>query len=225
MYKALMIEDQKEVRDFVKEYFNNREIEIIEAMNGYDALTLIDNRIHLVLLDIMMPGIDGYEVCQKIREKFDTPIIFISALSEDDNQLKAYELGGDDYITKPFKPSLLYAKAMALIKRSHHIVENKICFGKLVLNIDKHCLLVEENEKKLTDKEFKLLHYLLIHQGKVIPREKLLNDLWGYDYYGDGRAVDTYIRRLRKCLGQYSYYIQTIVKMGYLLEVPKDEKV
>lgn len=122
MYKALMIEDQKEVRDFVKEYFNDREIEIIEAMNGYDALRLIDNSIHLVLLDIMMPGIDGYEVCQKIRQKSDVPIIFISALSEDDNQLKAYELGGDDYITKPFKPSLLYAKAMALIKRVNHIV-------------------------------------------------------------------------------------------------------
>ena len=225
MYKALMVEDQKEVRDFVKAYFNDREIEIIEAMNGHDALELIDHSIHLVLLDVMMPGIDGYEVCQKIRAQYDVPIIFISALSEDDNQLKAYELGGDDYITKPFKPSLLYAKAMALIKRVHNIAENKIVFGKLMLNVDRHCLNIEGKEKRLTDKEFKLLKYLLDCQGKAVSREKLLNDLWGYDYYGDGRAVDTYIKRVRKCLGPYSYYIQTIVKTGYLLEVPDNEKV
>lgn len=224
MYKALMVEDQKEVRDFVKEYFNVREIEIIEAMNGYDALALIDNSFHLVLLDIMMPGINGYEVCQIIRKQWNVPIIFISALSEDENQLKAYELGADDYITKPFKPSLLYAKSMALIKRVNNIVENKIYFGKLVLNMDKHCLIIDKDERKLTDKEYKLLKYLLEHRGKVIPREKLLNDLWGYDYYGDGRAVDTYIRRLRKCLGEYSYYIRTVVKVGYLLEVKENEK-
>lgn len=225
MYKALMVEDQKEVRDFVKEYFQSKEIEIVEAMNGHEALAMIDHSIHLVLLDIMMPGIDGYEVCQKIRAQYNVPIIFISALSEDDQQLRAYELGADDYITKPFKPSLLYAKSMALIKRVNQIVEDKIVFGKLILNINKHCLIIDGQEKKLTDKEFKLLQYLLKYQGKVISREKLLDDLWGYDYYGDGRAVDTYIKRLRKCLGLYSYYIKTIVKTGYLLEVPQDEKI
>lgn len=224
MYKALMVEDQKEVRHFVKAYFDEREIKIIEAMNGHEALKLIDETIHLVLLDVMMPGIDGYEVCKKIRAQYDVPIIFISALSEDDNQLKAYELGGDDYITKPFKPSLLYAKAMALIKRVNQIVDNKISFGNFILNIDKHCLYIDGKEQKLTDKEFKLLKYLLDHQGKVVSRERLLDDLWGYDYYVDGRAVDTYIKRVRKCLGIYAYYIQTIVKTGYLLEVPDDEK-
>lgn len=225
MFQVLMVEDQKEVRDFVKEYFHQREIHIVEAMNGYDAIELMDETIQLVLLDIMMPGIDGYEVCLKIREKYNVPIIFISALSQDHDQLKAYELGGDDYITKPFKPSLLYAKCMAIIKRSHHIVDNKISFGCFILDINKHVLLHQNIEKKLTDKEFKLLKYLLEHQGQAIPREKLLDDLWGYDYYGDGRAVDTYIRRLRKILGHYAYYIQTVVKTGYMLEVKPHENV
>lgn len=225
MFKVLMVEDQKEVRDFVKEYFQKREIQIIEAMNGYDAISFIDETIDLVLLDIMMPGIDGYEVCLQLRKKSQVPIIFISALSEDDNQLKAYELGGDDYITKPFKPSLLYAKCIAMIKRTNHIVENKMTFGKLILDINKRLLISQRKEKRLTDKEFQLLKYLLDHQGQVIPRGQLLDNLWGYDYYGDGRAVDTYIRRLRKKFGEYAFYIQTVVKTGYMLEVKDHEDI
>ena len=151
MFEVLMVEDQKEVRDFVKEYFQKREIQIIEAMNGYDAISFIDETIDLVLLDIMMPGIDGYEVCLQLRKKSQVPIIFISALSEDDNQLKAYELGGDDYITKPFKPSLLYAKCIAMIKRTNHIVENKMTFGKLILDINKRLLISQRKEKRLTE--------------------------------------------------------------------------
>ena len=225
MFKVLMVEDQKEVRDFVKEYFQKREIQIIEAMNGYDAISFIDETIDLVLLDIMMPGIDGYEVCLQLRKKSQVPIIFISALSEDDNQLKAYELGGDDYITKPFKPSLLYAKCIAMIKRTNHIVENKMTFGKLILDINKRLLISQRKEKRLTDKEFQLLKYLLDHQGQVIPRGQLLDNLWGYDYYGDGRTVDTYIRRLRKKFGEYAFYIQTVVKTGYMLEVKDHEDI
>lgn len=118
MYKALMIEDHKEVRDFVKEYFDHKEIEVIEAQNGYEGLAILDDTIDIILLDIMMPGIDGYEVCKQIRSQYNTLIVFISALSEDENQLKAYEYGADYYITKPFKPSLLYAKCLALLKRN-----------------------------------------------------------------------------------------------------------
>lgn len=216
MYKILMIEDHKEVRDFVKEYFMNKEIEIIEAQNGYEGLSLLDEVIDLVLLDIMMPGIDGYEVCKQIRNKYSTLIVFISALSEEENQLKAYEYGADDYMTKPFKPSLLYAKCLALLKRNNKIERHQIKSGKVILDLDKHLLVIDENKIILTDKEFKLLRYLMENQGIVLSREMILNALWGYDYYGDGRAVDTYIKRLRKRLGNYSYYIQTVVKTGYM---------
>lgn len=216
MYKALMIEDHKEVRDFVKEYFDHKEIEVIEAQNGYEGLALLNNTIDIVLLDIMMPGIDGYEVCKQIRNQHDTLIIFISALSEDENQLKAYEYGADDYITKPFKPSLLYAKCLALLKRNKKVEINQIKSGSVLLDLGKHILVIGEDDITLTDKEFKLLHYLMKNQGIVLSREKILDALWGYDYYGDGRAVDTYIKRLRKRLGKYSCYIQTVVKTGYM---------
>lgn len=216
MYKALMIEDHKEVRDFVKEYFDHKEIEVIEAQNGYEGLALLNNTIDIVLLDIMMPGIDGYEVCKQIRNQYDTIIIFISALSEDENQLKAYEYGADDYITKPFKPSLLYAKCLALLKRNKKVEINQIKSGSVLLDLGKHILVIGEDDITLTDKEFKLLHYLMKNQGIVLSREKILDALWGYDYYGDGRAVDTYIKRLRKRLGKYSCYIQTVVKTGYM---------
>lgn len=211
-----MIEDHKEVRDFVKEYFDYKEIEVIEAQNGYEGLAILDDTIDIILLDIMMPGIDGYEVCKQIRSQYNTLIVFISALSEDENQLKAYEYGADDYITKPFKPSLLYAKCLTLLKRNKKIKTNQLQSGKVILDLDKHILVIEENDIVLTDKEFKLLRYLMKNQGIVLSREKILDTLWGYDYYGDGRAVDTYIKRLRKRLGKYSYYIQTIVKTGYM---------
>ena len=196
MYKALMIEDHKEVRDFVKEYFDHKEIEVIEAQNGYEGLAILDDTIDIILLDIMMPGIDGYEVCKQIRSQYNTLIVFISALSEDENQLKA--------------------KCLALLKRNKKIETNQLQSGKVILDLDKHILVIEENDIVLTDKEFKLLRYLMKNQGIVLSREKILDTLWGYDYYGDGRAVDTYIKRLRKRLGKYSYYIQTIVKTGYM---------
>ena len=199
-----MIEDHKEVRDFVKEYFDHKEIEVIEAQNGYEGLAILDDTIDIILLDIMMPGIDGYEVCKQIRSQYNTLIVFISALSEDENQLKAYEYGADDYITKPFKPSLLYAKCLALIHED------------ILMDMDKHAVTVAGQLCELTFKEFELLKYLMLNQGIVLSREKILDALWGYDYYGDGRAVDTYIKRLRKRLGKYSYYIQTIVKTGYV---------
>lgn len=223
MYKVLMVEDQKEVRKFVIEYFHARDIQIIEAWNGYEALKLLDSNIDLVLLDIMMPGIDGYEVCQQIRTQSNVPIIFISALSEDDNQLQAYELGADDYITKPFKASLLYAKTKALIKRSQGQIEEPIQLGRIQINHQKHEIMIEQQSILLTAKEYKLLQYLLQNQNKAIPREKILNDIWGYDYFGDARAVDTYIKRLRKRFGPYAYYIKTLTRVGYMLEVKENE--
>lgn len=217
MDKILMIEDQKEVRAFVKEYFEKRDIEVVEAWNGEEGLELLSSEIKLILLDIMMPGIDGYEVCNLIRAKSNVPIIFISALSQEENQLKAYSLGADDYICKPFKSALLYAKVKALISRSNHSIKNVMIFGNLKLDHHRH-LLIRDNEKiYLTDKEYSLLNYFLKNRNQVISRTKILDDIWGYDYFGDGRAVDTYVKRLRKHFGIYSYYIKTVIKTGYML--------
>ena len=181
-----MIEEQKEVRTFVKEYFEKRDIEIIEAWSGNEGLTKLDAQIQVVLLDIMMPGIDGYEVCRQIRAKSNVPIVFISALSQEENQLKAYTLGADDYIIKPFKSALLYAKVMALIKRSNNQLDKVTQIGKIKIDHYQHLLINDDNQIYLTDKEYRLLDYLLKNRNRVIPRSKILDDVWGYDYFGDG---------------------------------------
>ena len=213
MYHILLVEDEKLVRDFITEYFNKREIKVIEATNGYEAISLINEKIDLILLDIMMPGIDGYEVCKQIRSSSNIPIIFISALSLDDNQLLAYQLGADDYITKPFKPSILYAKCLAMIKRNYHDDLNDII--KYGLDNNFHQVIVDGKEKKFTPKEYAMLAYFIKNHDRLLSREQLLNDLWGYDYYGDGRAVDTYIKKLRKLIAPLDY-IKTIRKSGYI---------
>lgn len=216
MYKILLVEDEKLVRDFISEYFNKRKIKVIEATTGYEALSLINDNIDLVLLDIMMPGIDGYEVCKQIRNSLNIPIIFISALSLDDNQLLAYELGADDYITKPFKPSILYAKCSAMIKRNrHNDINDIITFGSIQVDKNFHQITVAGKEIKFAPKEYAMLTYFIKHHDHLLTRERLLNDLWGYDYYGDGRAVDTYVKKVRKLIAPLDY-IKTIRKSGYI---------
>jgi len=218
MYKVLLIEDDKDIRTIVSKYFEKRNIKVIEAMDGYIGLSLIDETIDLVLLDIMMPGIDGYEVCFQIRQKYECPIVFISALSEEDNQLKAFELGGDDYISKPFLPSILYAKCLAICRRQINDRTHLYCFGGLELDDINHQVWIDKEELKLTHKEFLLLEYFIKNKNHLLSREQILNALWGYDYYGDGRAVDTYVKKLRKKLGSYQKYIHTVFKVGYIFK-------
>lgn len=212
MYKALMIEDHKEVRDFVKEYFDHKEIEVIEAQNGYEGLAILDDTIDIILLDIMMPGIDGYEVCKQIRSQYNTLIVFISALSEDENQLKAYEYGADDYITKPFSVRELVARVKANLRKveavSNNVVveqiaedkkkENKIIVGELELDLDKFETKVRGEIIDLTLREFEVLKFLASQPEQVVTRETLLERVWGYEYYGDIRTVDVTVRRIRE---------------------------
>jgi len=219
MYRVLIVEDEYHIRHILKEYLSVRDIEVIEAIQGYEALEVVNDEIDVVLLDIMMPGIDGYEVCKQIRLKYKMPIIFISALSEEQNQLMAYEIGADDYITKPFKPSIIYAKIIALMKRQYFLKEDILVFGKIKLDTINHLLIVDDEVKTLAYKEYELLYYLCQHNNYLLTREQILNHIWGYDYFGDGRAVDTYIKKLRKKLGKYSCYIQTVIKTGYMFKV------
>ena len=216
--KVLLIEDEKLIRMFIVEYFRKQGAEVIEASNGYEGLELLDQHIDIVLLDIMMPGIDGYEVCKLIRQKSEVPILFISALSEDDNKLKGYELGADDFISKPFTPSLLYAKCRALLKR---VKKDSKTYdeGIIHVDIDTHEVKIRDQLIQLSHKEYLLLVYFIENKRKILSRDQLLDHIWGYDYYGDQRIVDTYIKKLRKKLLDAAPYIQTVVKIGYMFEV------
>ena len=216
--KVLLVEDEKLIRQFIVEYFQKQGEEVIEASDGYEGLSLLDDSFDLVLLDIMMPGIDGYEVCQQIRYQYQCPIIFISALSEEDNQLQAYQLGGDDYITKPFLPSILYAKCLAICKRQDPQVSNIKTFHHLQIDYTNHQVYIDSQHIEFTHKEYLLLEYLTKNPYRLLEREQILDAIWGYDYYGKARAVDTYIKKVRKKLGKYQYYIQTVFKVGYLFK-------
>lgn len=218
MYKVLLIEDDKDIRDIIRLYFEKREFEVYEAYDGHMGLSLMNESFQLILLDIMMPGIDGYEVCFQLRQKSSCPIIFISALSEEESQLRAFELGGDDYIAKPFLPSVLYAKCLAICKRQSHIQTEAKEFNHLKIDYTNHQVYIDNQEIELTYKEYLLLEYFTKNPYQLLEREQILNAIWGYDYYGNARAVDTYVKLLRKKLGIYQYYIQTVVKVGYLFK-------
>lgn len=224
MYKIMIVEDEYHIRNIIKDYFSVRDVEIIEATQGYEAIQYVDESIELILLDVMMPGIDGYEVCKQIRMKYAIPIIFLSALSQDENQLLAYECGADDYIAKPFKVSLLYAKCIAVMKRERKIEDDLIICRNIKLDISHHVLCVDDINYSLASKEYELMYYLMNNQGKLLSREQIISHIWGYDYFGDGRTVDTYIKKLRKKLGKYSCYIQTVIKGGYIFKVVKENE-
>lgn len=216
--KVLLIEDEKLIRMFIVEYFDKQKASVVEASDGYEGLSLLDDSFDIVLLDIMMPGIDGYEVCKLIRQKSDVPILFISALSEDDNKLKGYDLGADDFISKPFTPSLLYAKCKALLKRVNK--ENRsLDVGIIHIDEDTHEVYIRDELIQLSNKEYLLLIYFIENRRKILSRDQLLNHIWGYDYYGDQRIVDTYVKKLRKKLLDAAPYIQTVVKIGYMFDL------
>ncbi len=218
MYKILLIEDDFDIKNIITTYFQKREITVVAASDGYRGLQLLNDEIDLVLLDIMMPGIDGYEVCKQIRQNLQCPIVFISALSEEENQLKAFEYGGDDYITKPFILSVLYAKCLAICKRQKGLEREIKVFHHLKIDYLNYQVFIDDMQLKLTHKEYLLLEFLTKNPYRVLEREQILNAIWGYDYFGDTRAVDTYIKRIRKKLGKYSFYIQTVFKIGYLFK-------
>lgn len=219
--KILLIEDEKLIRQFIVEYFQKQGEEVIEASDGYEGLSLLDESFDLVLLDIMMPGIDGYEVCKQIRQKNDIPILFISALSDDDNKLKGYDVGADDFISKPFTPSLLYAKCNALLKRFKKDEEQATTIdeGMIHINDDTHEVFIDGEKTALSHKEYQMLIYFIDNKRKILSRDQLLDHIWGYDYYGDQRIVDTYVKKLRKKLKEATPYIQTVVKIGYMFDV------
>lgn len=221
-YKVLIVEDEPKLRDVLNDYFRSKGDISVGAGDGMTALEYVENNeFDVVLLDIMMPELDGFGVCRAIRRNNDFPIVFLTALSDEEDKLFGYELGADDYVTKPFSMSVLYAKAEALIKRSRGNMLSGDMLEACGITLEQSTRRVTVNKKEvqLTPKEYSLLFCLIKNKNMVMSREQLLVKCWGYDYDGDIRAVDTHIKRLREKLGVHSECIKTVIKAGYMLEV------
>lgn len=219
--KILIAEDEAKLREVLCDYFRSRGECPVEACSGTQALALIEESdFDAVLLDIMMPELDGLSVCRSVRRNNDVPIIFLTALSDEEDKLLGYELGADDYVTKPFSLSVLYAKTMALIKRNQRnvLASDRMEAGGIVLELAAGRVYAGKKEISLTPKEFSLLRCLMQNKNLVMSREQLLVKCWGYDYEGESRAVDTHIKRLREKLGDHAACIKTVIKAGYRLE-------
>ncbi len=218
----LIVEDEAKLREVLCDFFISKGDDPVEACNGMQALALLEEReFDAVLLDIMMPELDGLSVCRAVRRTNDVPIIFLTALSDEEDKLLGYELGADDYVTKPFTMTVLYAKVTALIKRNRRsiLTGNRMEAGGITLELSAGRVYAGGKEVVLTPKEFSILRCLMQNKNMVMSREQLLVKCWGYDYEGEARAVDTHIRRLRDKLGTAAGHIKTVYKTGYKLEV------
>ena len=217
----LVVDDEQEIADLVEIYLVSDGYKVFKASNAQDGLDILNKEdIHLCLLDIMMPKLDGLSVCRAVRKNNDVPIVFLTALSDEEDKLMGYELGADDYVTKPFTMSVLYAKLMALIKRNQRnvLAGARMEAGGITLDLARQKAFTEKREITLTPKEFALLRCLMQNKNMVMSREQLLIKCWGYDYDGESRAVDTHIKRLREKLGDAADCIKTVIKAGYRLE-------
>lgn len=219
--KILIVEDEAKLREVLCDYFLSKGECPVEAADGLEALERLEEEaFDAVLLDIMMPGLDGLSVCRAVRRSNDVPILFLTALSDEEDKLLGYELGADDYVTKPFTLSVLYAKTMALIRRNRRnvLAGDRMEAGGITMELAAQKVFAAGREVVLTPKEFALLRCLMEHKNMVLSREQLLVKCWGYDYEGESRAVDTQIKRLREKLGEQASCIKTVIKVGYRLE-------
>lgn len=224
MYQILLAEDEETLRNILKLFFEKNGFEIDVVDNGDDALAYADfKQYDIVILDIMMPGKDGREVCRYIRGKYDVPIIFLTALGKENDIIMGYEIGADEYITKPFSTKVLLAKVNALINRYHGLIvkDGKITLDEIVIEPARRYVTVNGKEVSLAPKEYELLMYFIDNKEIVLSRDRILDSIWGMDYEGYDRTVDTHVKKLRKCLGKADYHIETVIKAGY---VWKDKK-
>ena len=219
MTRILIVDDEAKIREVVKEYATLNGYEVLEASNGLEALDMIESTvIDLVILDIMMPTLDGYEVCKRIKAKTNIPVIMLSARTEEYDKLFGFELGVDDYVVKPFSPKELMARVKVVLERGNNPNKLKYSFEGLEIDEQGRSVKVDGAPVSLTPKELDLLLYMVHNQNIALSREKLLSEVWDYDYYGDDRTVDTHIKMLRHNLGPYRDYIVTVRGMGYKFE-------
>ncbi len=214
----LIVDDELLIRNVIKEYLLNEGYKVLEAKDGFDALRVIsDNKVDLIVLDIMMPKMDGFTCLSEIRKTKNIPVIMLSARKEEIDKLNSFDLGVDDYVTKPFSPKELVARVKAHLKRTTSNNEN-YTYKNLIVDYKGRKVTINGKEVNLTPKEYELLTYFIKNKGIALSREQLLNNVWDYDYYGDDRTVDTHIKMLRKSLGDYRNLIKTIREVGYKYE-------
>ena len=220
--KILVVDDEARMRKLVKDFLVRKDYEVIEAADGEGAIDLFveHNDFDLIILDVMMPKMDGWEVCREIRKFSKIPIIMLTAKSEESDELLGFELGVDEYISKPFSPRILVARVDAILRRTNKIDQNEIeQAGDIEINKAAHLVKVHGEIVDLSFKEFELLTYFVENEGIALSREKILNNVWNYDYFGDARTIDTHVKKLRSKLGDCGKYILTIWGMGYKFEV------
>ncbi len=219
--KILVVDDESRMRKLVKDFLVKSNYEVLEAGDGAEAIDIFfnNNDISLIILDVMMPKMDGWEVCREIRSFSSVPIIMLTAKSDERDELMGFELGVDEYISKPFSPKILVARVEAILRRTNQISNDDIIdVGGIVINKAAHIVSIDGNNVELSFKEFELLSYFAENQGIALSREKILNHVWNYDYYGDARTIDTHVKKLRSKLGEKGEMIKTIWGMGYKLE-------
>ncbi len=222
MSKILIVDDEKKIRDVVREYAEFEGFEIVEAEDGMDAVkkSAENEDISIIIMDIMMPKLDGYSAVREIRKTSNVPVIMLSARGEEYDKLFGFELGIDDYVVKPFSPKELMARIRAVISRSNPInnKEDIVKYKGLTINFTAREVLIDGEKVSMTPKEYDLLFYLVKNMNIALSRDKLLEEVWGYDFYGDDRTVDTHIKMLRNSLGEYRNLIVTLRGMGYKFE-------
>lgn len=216
--KILVVDDEQLIREVIKEYLNLEGYEVDEAIDGQDAVNkALNTDYNLIIMDIMMPNKDGYQACKEIKTKKDVPFIMLSARGEEYDKLIGFDLGIDDYVTKPFSPKELVARVKALIKRSYG-KDSSLKFDGLIIDDKAHDVYVDDQKILLAPKEYDLLKYFVSNKNIALSREQLLTNVWGYDFYGDDRTIDTHVKTLRKNLGKYGEFITTIRGVGYKFE-------
>jgi DNA-binding response OmpR family regulator len=219
--KILVVDDEARMRKLVKDFLSVKGFSVVEASNGEEAVDIFFEQkdIVLIILDVMMPKMDGWETCKTIRKYSQVPIIMLTARSEERDELQGFDLGVDEYISKPFSPKILVARVDAILRRSNAVAADTVEIGGICIDKAAHQVTIDGKDIDLSYKEFELLAYFLENQGIALSREKILNNVWNYDYFGDARTIDTHVKKLRNKMGDKGDYIKTIWGMGYKFEV------
>lgn len=220
--KILVVDDESRMRKLVRDFLIKQDFDVLEASNGSEALDIFyeDKDLALIILDVMMPKIDGWQVLKEIRETSKIPIIMLTAKGDEKDELNGFEYGADEYITKPFSPKILVARVEALLRRSNILSgEDKLSIAGIVLDKSAHTVTIDDKLVDLSFKEFELLSYFMENKNIALSREKILNGVWNYDYFGDARTIDTHVKKLRAKMGSKGDLIKTVWGMGYKFEV------
>ena len=224
--KILVVDDESRMRKLVRDFLVREDYEVLEAGDGEAALVIFyqEKNIALIILDVMMPKMNGWDVCREVRETSKVPIIMLTAKGDEEDELTGFELGVDEYISKPFSPKILVARVSAILRRSGKAPEEGklLSIGGIVIDQTAHTVTVDGRQIELSFKEFELLTYFMENEGIALSREKILNHVWNYDYFGDARTIDTHVKKLRAKIGEKGDYIKTIWGMGYKFEAEEN---